>query len=84
VSILITCANQRSLCDFINLTIFLAVQVLPPKEQSRSETFIQRCIGTGIAYENLKENFIIAISGVNLCAPESVGALCHDFTEYSC
>jgi len=28
--------------------------------------FIQRFIVTGIAYENLKENFINVISGVNL------------------
>ena len=49
--------------------ICLAVQVLPPKEQSRSETFIQRFIVTGIAYGNLKESFINAISGVTLVHP---------------
>jgi hypothetical protein len=57
---------KRILFRALHEIICLVVQVLPPKEQSWSETFIQRCIVTGTGYENLKENFINAISGVTL------------------
>ena len=57
---------KRILFRSLHEIMSLILQVLPPKEQSRYETSIQRSIVTGIAYENLKENFINVVSGVTL------------------
>jgi hypothetical protein len=40
VSILITCATQRSLCDFINLTIYVCIYIFKIRFSSSSIVFI--------------------------------------------